>query len=278
MSCGGRRRRPEPKDRSASGCGRWVASSSSRTPTASPTPNSSAGGCDSRRRRRMSCSAPCLKRSWWRRRRDRTRTVCGQLATLIKEELDAARPGAAAVAADLASALLVMVVRNHLEREHTSDGMLRLLGHPQAGRAVAAMLAEPGRAWSLDELAGRANASRASLVRMFRRMAEVAPLAFLAELRLQLARRKLSARPCLWPRSRPGSAISRRAPSAAPSSAASACGRARPEHPAPDRRRRDERRLGLRDSRGQPVPGSRSSAGRAKRRRPCRGRRRRAAR
>ena len=118
--------------------------------------------------------------------------MCGQLVTLIKEELDAARPGAAAVAADLASALLVMVVRNHLERERTSDGTLRLLGHPQAGRAVAAMLAEPGRAWSLDELAGRANASRASLVRMFRRMAEMAPLAFLAELRLQLARRELS--------------------------------------------------------------------------------------
>jgi AraC family transcriptional activator of mtrCDE len=116
-----------------------------------------------------------------------------QLATVMKDELDSGRPGAAAVAVDLASALLVMVVRAHLERECASDGLLGLLGHPQAGPAVAAMLAEPGRAWSLDELAARANASRASLVRMFQRRGRVAPLALLAELRLELARRKLRA-------------------------------------------------------------------------------------
>ena len=69
----------------------------------------------------------------------------------------------------LASALLVMVVRAHLERERAFDGVLALLGHAQAGRAVAVMLEEPGRAWSLDELAGLAHTSRASLVRIFRK-------------------------------------------------------------------------------------------------------------
>jgi len=44
----------------------------------------------------------------------------------------------------------------------------------------------------LDDLAARANASRASLVRMFRRAAQRSPFALLAELRLELARRKLS--------------------------------------------------------------------------------------
>ena len=72
------------------------------------------------------------------------------------------------------------------------DGILALLGHAQAGRAVAAMLEEPARAWSLDELADLAHASRASLVRIFRKTAQISPLAFLAELRLELARRKLS--------------------------------------------------------------------------------------
>jgi AraC family transcriptional activator of mtrCDE len=119
------------------------------------------------------------------------------LIALLKLELDAARVGAAAIAADLATALLIMVVRAHLESEHASDSLLALLGHPQAGRAVAAMLDEPGRAWSLDELATLSNASRASLVRIFNRTARKAPLAFLSELRLELARRKLegSARP-----------------------------------------------------------------------------------
>ena len=119
-----------------------------------------------------------------------------RLITLVKEELDAARPGAAAIAHDLASALLVMVVRTHLETERASDSVLALLGHPQAGRAAVAMLNEPGREWTLDELAGLANASRASLVRIFRRTARTAPLAFLSELRLELARRKLAGSAC----------------------------------------------------------------------------------
>ena len=115
------------------------------------------------------------------------------LIQLIKEELESARPGAAAIAADLASALLVMVVRTHLEREHATDGILSLLSHPQAGRAVAAMLDDPSKPWSLDELAERANSSRATLVRIFRTVAQVSPLAFLTELRLELAKRKLLA-------------------------------------------------------------------------------------
>jgi AraC family transcriptional activator of mtrCDE len=55
------------------------------------------------------------------------------------------------------------------------------------------MLDEPARAWTLDEFAAVANSSRANLVRIFRKTAQVAPLAFLAEMRLELARRKLSA-------------------------------------------------------------------------------------
>ena len=115
-----------------------------------------------------------------------------RLISLVKEELDAARPGALAVAQDLASALLVMVVRTHIETQGTSDSVLALLGHPRAGRAVAAMLNEPARAWTLNEVAGFANASRASLVRIFREIAGVPPLGFLTEIRLELARCKLA--------------------------------------------------------------------------------------
>jgi AraC family transcriptional activator of mtrCDE len=114
------------------------------------------------------------------------------LMSAIQDELEAARAGAAAIATDLASALFVMVVRSHLERTRDSGGMLGLLAHRQLGRAMAAMLDDPARSWTLDELAARAQASRASLVRMFRRAAQRAPLAMLTELRLELARRKLS--------------------------------------------------------------------------------------
>jgi AraC family transcriptional activator of mtrCDE len=116
----------------------------------------------------------------------------GMLMSAIQEELEGARAGAEAIATDLASALFVMVVRIHLNREGCSSGVLGLLARRRVGRAVAAMLEDPAKSWTLDDLAARANASRASLVRMFRRTAQQAPLAFLAELRLELARRKLS--------------------------------------------------------------------------------------
>jgi AraC family transcriptional activator of mtrCDE len=115
------------------------------------------------------------------------------LMCAIEEELAGARPGAEAIATDLASALFVMVVRTYLDREGRDSGLLAMLAHRQVGRAVAAMVNDPARSWTLDELASCANASRASLVRMFRGLAQQSPVAFLTELRLELARRKLSA-------------------------------------------------------------------------------------
>jgi AraC family transcriptional activator of mtrCDE len=115
----------------------------------------------------------------------------GMFMTAIQEEIEANLAGAAAIATDLASALFVTVVRIHLQREGASTGLLGLLAHRRLGEAVRAMLEEPARNWNLNELAARANASRASLVRMFQRVAHRAPLEFLTELRLELARRKL---------------------------------------------------------------------------------------
>jgi AraC family transcriptional activator of mtrCDE len=115
-----------------------------------------------------------------------------RLIAAIKDEIEGARAGVSAIATDLASALFVMAVRVHLERECAGNGLLGLLAHRQAGRAVAAMLEDLSRPWTLDALADRANASRASLVRMFRKVAQMPPLEFLCELRLDVARRKLA--------------------------------------------------------------------------------------
>jgi AraC family transcriptional activator of mtrCDE len=115
-----------------------------------------------------------------------------RLIAAIKDEIESERAGVSAIANDLASALFVMVVRVHLEREHAGTGLLGLLAHRQAGRAVVAMLEDLREPWTLDALAARANASRASLVRMFQKLAQMPPLEFLSELRLELARRKLA--------------------------------------------------------------------------------------
>jgi AraC family transcriptional activator of mtrCDE len=115
------------------------------------------------------------------------------LMSAIHEELQGVHAGAEAIATDLASALFVMVVRIQLGRDGRGGCLSGTLAHPQIGRAVAAMLDDPARDWTLDELAACAHASRASFVRMFRKSAQQSPLAFLAELRLELAQRKLSA-------------------------------------------------------------------------------------
>jgi AraC family transcriptional activator of mtrCDE len=112
----------------------------------------------------------------------------------IRDELDGGRPGALAIAGDLASALFMMLLRAHLEESAPAEGLLQLLGHRATARAVLAMVHDPGRAWTLEELARTAVASRATLVRAFRKAAGMAPLAFLADLRLGLARRRLGDR------------------------------------------------------------------------------------
>jgi AraC family transcriptional regulator, activator of mtrCDE len=116
-----------------------------------------------------------------------------RVVAAIAEELMPGRAGGGAIANELASALLMMIVRIHLDREGALAGLLRVLCHRRAARPVLAMLNAPGHAWTLDELAQLASSSRASLVRTFQKAVCMAPLEFLAELRLSLARRRLVA-------------------------------------------------------------------------------------
>jgi AraC family transcriptional regulator, activator of mtrCDE len=122
-------------------------------------------------------------------------TACDRmrmLVQMINEELEAARPGAAAVATDLASALFVMMLRRHFEQAASSSDLMRLLAAPSSARAVTAMLRTPAHGWTLDGLAAEAHVSRATLVRVFRKAAGIAPLTFLTELRLGLAHQRLT--------------------------------------------------------------------------------------
>ena len=110
----------------------------------------------------------------------------------IREEIDSASPGALAIATDLASAIFILMLRQYLASDPPGDGLLALLGERVTAQAVVAMLRDPSHEWTLDELTARAGTSRATLVRSFDRIAGVAPLTFLTELRLAFARRRLA--------------------------------------------------------------------------------------
>ena len=68
-----------------------------------------------------------------------------RMVELIRLELDGDRLGAAAIAGALANAIVVLVLRTHLERGGGEEsGILALLAKRQTARALAAMLRDPG--------------------------------------------------------------------------------------------------------------------------------------
>ena len=86
--------------------------------------------------------------------------------TLLSDELEGNDAGAMAIATDLASALFIMMLRQHLAYPPV-EGLLALLGQRATAKAVVAMLRDPSYEWTLDELAARAVVSRATLIRSF---------------------------------------------------------------------------------------------------------------
>ena len=110
----------------------------------------------------------------------------------IRDELNAGRAGSEMVAADLARALFVMMLRDHLTEAAPADGTVSLLQDRTTARVVLALLEDLSRDWTLDEMAAVAICSRASLVRAFRKAAGTAPMTFLSDLRLTTARKRLA--------------------------------------------------------------------------------------
>jgi AraC family transcriptional regulator, activator of mtrCDE len=115
------------------------------------------------------------------------------LLEIIRDELDGDRSGAREIATNMASALFVMMLRAHMGRSGGTQGVLQLLTDRLTSKAVLAMLREPAVEWTLDALADRAVTSRATLVRRFRTVSGMAPLAFLTDLRLSLAKQRIMA-------------------------------------------------------------------------------------
>jgi AraC family transcriptional activator of mtrCDE len=79
----------------------------------------------------------------------------------IRDELERNDAGATAIATDLASAMFMMMLRQHLASYPPIEGLLALLSQRATAKAVIAMLRDPSYEWTLDELAARARWCRA---------------------------------------------------------------------------------------------------------------------
>ena len=107
---------------------------------------------------------------------------------VLAEEVAKDKAGQHIILERLLDLLLVYALREWFDRsEANTPAWYRALGDEVVGPALRAMHDEPGRAWTVAELATRAGVSRAALARRFTALVGVPPLTYLTEWRMDLA-------------------------------------------------------------------------------------------
>jgi AraC-like DNA-binding protein len=107
---------------------------------------------------------------------------------LLFAEAFGRRCGHDAVVDRLAEVLLIQVLRYAIEQQLVDGGLMAGLADPRLHRALAAVHAEPARAWTLSSMAAAAGMSRARFAAHFTRCVGVPPGEYLTGWRLGLAR------------------------------------------------------------------------------------------
>ena len=101
-------------------------------------------------------------------------------------------PGADAALTQLVHLMFIHILRAHLQQGCLmAPGWLRLASDRRFATVLALMHEQPGKDWSLPELAKAAGMSRATFALHFKAAAGVGPLGYLAEWRMRLAERAL---------------------------------------------------------------------------------------
>ncbi|MET1038480.1 MAG: AraC family transcriptional regulator [Aeromicrobium sp.] len=116
------------------------------------------------------------------------------LVALMIDELDRWRPGGEAVTTRLADVLVVQAIRAWLESEpDAEDGWIAALRDPWVGRSVASIHRDPGRAWTLGDLAAEAMLSRSAFAERFLRLVGASPMQYVTTWRMNVAAGRLRA-------------------------------------------------------------------------------------
>lgn len=101
-------------------------------------------------------------------------------------------PGSDVILAHLAEVLFVETLRRYLlSLPDGRTGWLAGAGDPPVGRALAALHRDPACEWTLDSLAQEAGISRSVLTERFTKFLGQAPMAYLADWRLELGAESL---------------------------------------------------------------------------------------
>ncbi len=110
----------------------------------------------------------------------------------IAQEAAALRPGGEAVITRLADVLVIQAIRAWLDAAPEADrGWLRALRDGQIGRALAVIHRQPERDWSVAALAEQVGMSRSAFSARFTDLVGTAPMTYLTDWRMQVARSRL---------------------------------------------------------------------------------------
>ena len=126
-------------------------------------------------------------------RAEETRAALGWLISRLMSELREPQMGGALIAGHLAQTLLIEALRLHMaERSLRNTGWLFALAEPPMRAVIAAMHAEPGRRWTLRDLAHVAGMSRSSFAARFKEAVGEPAMEYLTRWRMMVAADRLA--------------------------------------------------------------------------------------
>jgi AraC-like DNA-binding protein len=123
---------------------------------------------------------------------------CEQAAVLrwllgrLERERAGSLPGSTLASLHLTQLMFVEILRVHMESgSEKPGGWLRAIGDRRLASALRLMHGDPGRAWRLDELAAASAMSRTAFAVHFKTVVGMAPLTWLTQWRMGMAKRAL---------------------------------------------------------------------------------------
>jgi AraC-like DNA-binding protein len=121
-----------------------------------------------------------------------TGTWLGTTLKFTINEARTARPGNAAMLGRLTELMFLEILREYMQQlPDDHGGWLGGLKDPHVGKALRLLHANPGRNWTVEELSREAAVSRSVLAERFTELVGEAPMHYLANWRMQLARQML---------------------------------------------------------------------------------------
>ena len=121
-----------------------------------------------------------------------SRSLLDQFIRFATDEMDNKRAGSQSVLNRLSELMFVEIVRLYMDQLGGSNtGWLAGLRDPLVGRALTLLHARPSHAWTLEQLASEAAASRSVLADRFNDLVGYPPIQYLTRWRMQIAARRL---------------------------------------------------------------------------------------